>query len=176
MNFMIVAILLIGAASLSSQSPIADNTVNQIVLGYPEAESDATDDLDTAENYIFMPYFRYNHRKTLRRHAREATPEDFSAELPQIQQEDVADDFEPAEDMAIMPYFRYMQRKTLKRGNRIAETWNNHRRSIRSVESEIPEGGDDLEVAENHIFLPVFRYKQRAAYRQRVKKVKNNQG
>uniref|UniRef100_A0A1B0CLG0 Putative conserved secreted protein n=1 Tax=Lutzomyia longipalpis TaxID=7200 RepID=A0A1B0CLG0_LUTLO len=224
MNFMIIAILLIGAASMSSQKPIVDNTADEIVLLNPE---EASDDLDVAENNIIMPYFRkaFRHR---RRQIREATPEQFAAELPQIPEEEASDDLEPAENNIIMPYFRkafrhrgrlirqatpedyvaelpqipqeedeasddlepaenhifmpyfrYRERKAFRRRARqaAAESFVSHRRSTRSVDSDISGGDDDLAVAENHIFLPVFRYKSRAAYRQRVKKpVKNNRG
>ncbi|XP_055701441.1 uncharacterized protein LOC129800803 [Phlebotomus papatasi] len=153
----------------------------------PQIPSEDSDDLQAAENHIFVPYFRYKERQAFRhRGRREAIPEDLAEDVPQIPNEN---DLGVAENHYFKPIFRY-QKVSWKRAARDLQNQeilsdddaeinpeDVKSRVVRSADSELSSDGDDLEVAENHIFQPVFRYKQRAAYRRRVKRpVKTNRG
>ncbi|GAB0090331.1 hypothetical protein DMENIID0001_050540 [Sergentomyia squamirostris] len=149
MNFMIVLFMLIGAANLSCQSPISARDIDPIFL---ELQNAKDNDLVLSENHIFRPYFRLRQRQTFRRRTREA--HEASPEIQEI----------PTNNLQELS---------------INGPISNHYRITRSAESDLSRSDDDdLQVAENHIFLPVFRYKQRASYRRRVKKPtnKNNRG
>ncbi|GAB0090330.1 hypothetical protein DMENIID0001_050530 [Sergentomyia squamirostris] len=170
MNFLIVFFMLMGAANLSSQSPVSIHDIDPIFMEIEDIDDDDNDDDDDdlalAENNIFRPYFRYRQRTAFRRRAREA--QDFAEKIPQIPSDiPAADDLQVAENNIFRPYFRLHQRALLHRRGVREATAQNFAKELPSIPSE-DGSNDDLQTAE-YYFMPYFRYRQRSAYRRRTR-------
>ncbi|GAB0094610.1 hypothetical protein DMENIID0001_099320 [Sergentomyia squamirostris] len=157
MNYLIIFFLLIGAANLSCQSPIFDKDADDLIF----EDFDADNDEESANEN--QP------RKIVRRRVREVKTAEISPEA--------SDDFQMVENGFFRPIFRYQKLSLIRQARDTTHQADETiRRNVRSVDSALPtDDDDDLETAEIHIFRPLFRYKQSAAYKRRLEKRKTQQ-